>query len=128
MTSRPDQGLGSSLALYLSALFGGLMLFVLPVYFLNAGTNLQNPGLAAYVPPPGATLIRKPDPYTVPLAILKRDDVVDPAQLAAINAKAQKTDKPRRSASRSVPRQRGEPDLRYAAQPQPRSGFLFGLF
>jgi hypothetical protein len=121
MKSNKSQGLGGSLLLYLAALLGGLMLFALPVFFISGGTTLENPGLAAYVPPPGALLIRKPDPNAMQLSLLKHDNLIDAGQLAAISAKTKKADRPRRTFVHSEPRER------YAAQPQPR-GFFFGLF
>ncbi|MGI8524978.1 MAG: hypothetical protein ACR2K5_02180 [Pseudolabrys sp.] len=123
---KEPQGLGLSLSLYLVALIGGLLLFASPVYWLNAGTKLHNPGVAAYVPPPGATLIRKRDPNVMELSVLKHDDVVDATQLAAISAKSKSAQVAERQ-RRVVQRHRAPTD-RYAAQPAPHGGFFFGLF
>jgi hypothetical protein len=123
MISDRNQGLFSSLVIYLSVLLCGLMLFALPVYWLNSGTKLENPGVAAYDPPAGASLIRKPDRNALRFAILNNDAIIDAGQLAAISAKTKNADKLRRIV-RSEPRER---DARYAEKPQPR-GFFFGLF
>ena len=123
MRSGRNQGLFSSLVIYLSVVLCGLMLFALPVYWLNSGTKLENPGIAAYDPPAGASLIRKPDPNSAKFAILRNDAIIDAGQLAAISAKMKKADKPHRIV-RNEPHER---DARYAEKPQPR-GFFFGLF
>jgi hypothetical protein len=127
-----SDGLGLSVSFYLAALLCGLMLFALPVYFMNSGTTLANPGVAAYDPPPGATLIRRADPNAEKLAVLRHQDIVTPAQIAAVNARGGVAEKPHRTVTRTAQREHERADgpvadLRYA-QPAPHRGFFFGLF
>ncbi len=121
---REPQGLVASLSLYLAALAAGLLLFAGPIYWLNSGTTLANPGVAAYDPPPGATLIRTRDPHIMPLAVLDHKDIVDSTQLAAISAKTKRAERTEPHAAR---RERSA-DSRYALEPAHRGGFFFGLF
>jgi hypothetical protein len=128
MKSHRDQGLGGSLLLFGVALLGGLMLIAMPVYLFSGGTRLTNPGLAAYEPPPGASLIRRRDPKTLELANLARDEIVDAKQIAAASAKSKPAERTR-TAKATSPRSRGQSsvaDMRYAEPPS--RGLFFGLF
>ena len=122
MRMHRKDGLGGSILLYVATLGGVLGLVALPVYFFNGGTTYENPGLAAYHPPPGASLIRQDDPSKRQFAILARDSVVTPDQIAAISAKSKKADKTQ-TASRREPRQR-QVDAGYATEPAQRRGFF----
>lgn len=127
MKSHRDQGLGGSLLLFGVALLGVLMLIATPVYFFSGGTRLTNPGLAAYEPPPGASLIRRRDPRTLELAVLAHDEIVDAKQIAA-SAKSKPVDRTR-TAKVTPPQSRSQnsvADMRYAEPP--RRGLFFGLF
>jgi hypothetical protein len=116
-------GLGFSLTIYLLALAGGLLLFAGPVYLSNGATHLSNPGLAAYDPPPGALLIPEPSAQKeLPLAVLKRREIVDPAIAAMVNARTKQTAQaePARRTSRSEPvYSRDEPPTTATIRPRP---------
>jgi hypothetical protein len=106
LSDQSNQGLGLSLAIYLIAVTFGLMLFVSPILLANGPTKYNNPGLAAYDPPPGTLLIPQRARNSFPLAFLKYEDLVDPAMVASLSPKAKKAEKPHRLASRSVQRVR----------------------
>jgi hypothetical protein len=117
-------GLGFSLTIYLLALAGGLLLFAGPVYLSNGATHLSNPGLAAYDPPPGAMLIPEPSAQKeLPLAVLKRREIVDPAIAAMVNARTKQTaqaSEPVRRTSRSESSySRDEPPTTATIRPRP---------
>jgi hypothetical protein len=122
--------LGVSLAIYLIAVAFGLVLFVSPVLLANGPTKFDNPGLAAYDPPPGTVLIPQRARNSFPLAFLKHEEIVDPALVAELNAKAKKAEMSHHLASRtgqSVRPEAPSQNTRYA-QPANSGRSFFSLF
>jgi hypothetical protein len=97
-----DQGLGLSLLVYVGALLGGLFLFVAPVLWAYGPTEYPNPPLPKYDITSSRPLFDQHK--QVPLARLKREDIVDQKALASINAKPDKPEKPKREASERTSR------------------------
>ncbi|MBV9259874.1 MAG: hypothetical protein JO205_00740 [Pseudolabrys sp.] len=125
-------GLGGSLLLYGVAICGALLLVMLPVLMANSGSRFANPGVAAYQPPAGASLIRARDPNEPHLAMLKHEPIIDSNQLAALNAKSNnKTKVAERPATRTINRAalraHAEAPIADMSEP-PRRGGFFGLF
>jgi hypothetical protein len=90
-----DEGLSGSVLIYVTVLFGVLALFFLPVYYANGPTVLQNSDAESV----HETLAVRAS-GSFPLAVLKHDDIVDSATLAALNAKPKHVAATHRSASR----------------------------
>lgn len=130
MDPRADEGLGLSVLVYAAALLFGLAAIVLPVIYMNGPKVLENPDAASV----HAMLAEGHEGNSFPLAFLHHDPIVDPATVAALNAKVKQ---PRREVARSTPRPREETsshaprsvaDLGYERQPR-RSFFpFFSLF
>lgn len=99
MNQPRDQGLGLSLLVYVGALLGGLFLFVAPVLWAAGPTEYPNPPLPSYDITSSRPLFDQH--RQVPLARLKREDIVDQKALASLNAK---TEKPKREAQERVSR------------------------
>jgi hypothetical protein len=107
LSEHNNRCLGVSLAIYLIVVTFDLMMFVVPVLLANGPTKFDNPGIAAYDPPPGTLLISRAR-NLFPLAFLKHDDLFDPAMVAAPNARSKNAEKPHHLANRSVQRVRPE--------------------
>ena len=91
-----DQGMGLSVAVYAIAMIGGLALFVLPVLWASGATVYDNPGVKAGAP--GGPIYAHHQAQ-FPLAVLKKQQIVDQTALNELNAKsAQKAPAPRRVA------------------------------
>ncbi|MBV9556189.1 MAG: hypothetical protein JO254_03850 [Pseudolabrys sp.] len=118
-----SEGLAGSLVIYAVALAAVLVIVATPVYFLTGGVRYENPGMNAYTPPAGATLIRQDDPSKMQFSILSREGVVTPDQIAAISAKSKKAEKAPTHTARRETRQR-EVDARYATEPAERRSFF----
>ena len=112
-----DQGMGLSLAVYALAIFGGLALFVFPVLWASSATVHENPGVQA------ASLPGGPHRAQFPLAMLKRQQIVDQTALNELNAKsAQKAPAPHRVA-RAAHRSYAQASEADGQQPTRRSFF-----
>jgi hypothetical protein len=83
-----DEGLGLSIAVYALAMLGGLALFALPVYWATSPTVYENPGVTASRLPGGPAYANHPAEF--PLAVLKREQIVDQKMLAELSAKSEK--------------------------------------
>jgi hypothetical protein len=125
-----DQGLGLSLLVYVGALVLGLGLIVSPVLWAAGPTEYQNPELPKYditSSRPLATQHRQ-----IPLARLKREEIVDQTMLAALNARAAKTrearERPARRPTHTAYAQAQAHDDEAPQQRPRRSGFFFSLF
>jgi hypothetical protein len=57
-----DEGLGTSLAIYLAAINVAVLIFGTPIYLITRPTHFENPGMSAYQPPPRARLIPESRP------------------------------------------------------------------
>lgn len=136
MNSADSEGLGISLAIYLAALAGGLAIFVLPVYYANSPTVIENTGVQVRSVPLGQPLFADRSHDPIPVARLQKPEIVDPATLAALKAYAKATapQQARRSTTADAPahRAREEGGSREVAAEHraPRRGFFpfFGLF
>jgi len=131
MTEPRDQGLGLSLLVYVGALLCGLVLIVAPILWASGAREYPNPVLPKYDITSSRPLVDQHK--QVPLAVLKREELVDPTMLAALNAKTRTTqsrdtqERSARTKSRTAYAQ--APDSEAAAEHRPRrSGFFFSLF
>jgi hypothetical protein len=84
MPPNDDQGLGISLLIYAVAIVCAFALFVLPVYWANAPAVYENSGQQHFTQMLEARAARG----HYPLARLKHQQIVDPALVAEMNAKA----------------------------------------
>ena len=92
-----DQGMGLSVAVYAAVMLGALALFVLPVLWLSSGTVYENPGAKAAALPGGPAYASHRAQF--PLAVLKKQQIVDQTALNELNAKSpQKAPTPHRAA------------------------------
>jgi hypothetical protein len=124
MNNADSEGLGLSIAVYALAMVCGLALFVLPVYWANSPAVYKNPGVTASTLPGGPSYANRPGEF--PLAMLHRQQIVDPAMLVELNAKAQK-EPPRRvhrATQRSYAQARDTDESERRAPPRP----FFSLF
>ena len=96
MTAYDDKALGGAVLIYIAAILCGIAVFVVPVLIANGPTVIANPTAQDALAHMAA--LRKSDgPY--PVARLRRADIVDPATIAALNAKIAKAEHARHSAA-----------------------------
>jgi len=100
MNTADNEGLGLSIAVYALAMLCGLALFVLPVYWMNSPAVYKNPGVKTSALPGGPSYASHPGEF--PLAMLHRQQIVDPAMLVELNAKTQKESPPPRPPRRAT--------------------------
>jgi hypothetical protein len=79
-----DQGMGLSVAVYALAMAGGLALCVLPVLWASGATVYENPAVKSVRLPGGPSYARRQAEF--PLALLKRQPIVDQTALNELNA------------------------------------------
>jgi hypothetical protein len=128
-----DEGLGISVLIYAAALAGALAAIVLPVYLANAPAVYQNSGAKSF----SEVLAARGEAREYPLAKLERPQIVDPAVVTALNAKAQtKSDtdsrphirhRAERTSRQPIGRRRSYADATAARPPDPLSLF-FSIF
>lgn len=137
MNSTSSQGLGLSLAIYLTALFGGLTLVVWPIYYANSPTVIENVAVPTQISPLSKPLYADHRGEAFPLALLKKPDIVDAQSLAALNSYAKApAAQPRRAATATTgavhqPREHtASSDYASEQRPQQRRSFFpfFSLF
>jgi hypothetical protein len=120
-----DEGLGTSLLVYVGALLGALGLILWPVYYANEPIVLDNVNSAT------VHEILAPRSDNFPLALLKHNDIVTPATLATLDAKLQdgKSQHVTAVSHRTAPRARTENSVAGLMPERPaRSFFPFSLF
>jgi len=119
-----DEGMGLSVVVYAIAMVCGLALFVLPVVWANSGRVYENPGVAAMHSPGGPAYANRQAKF--PLANLKEEQIVSPAMLAELNAKAKKEKPVQRTARTHSPSHRSYAQAQDepAEQQRPRRGFF----
>lgn len=128
MTRSESEGLGLSLLIYVAAIVGVLATVALPVYIANAPRVYDNPPLANADPLLNGPIIGKRVSTRVPLARLHRRIIVDPAVVAALNAKIIKSEPVRHAVRRNEDRARRTPVAELRAEPRHATFFLFRLF
>lgn len=128
MESHDSEGLGVSILIYVAAVFGVLAVFVLPVYYATGPTVYDSPPLARSGPLQGGPAYTHRDSARHTLAVLKRETLIDPAVLAALNSKAKKTAQPRRSAPQATKRATRTDIAGLQAGQERTSIFPFSLF
>jgi hypothetical protein len=129
MINQRDEGLGLSLGVYVGAMLLGLGAIVGPMLWTYGGTTeYENPALPSYDITSSKPLFSQQ--RQIPLARLTRQEIVDPAMLAALNARTTKTAKVHertapthtaRTAYAQAPEADERPERR-------RPRFFFGLF
>jgi hypothetical protein len=112
MTAYDDKDLGLAVLIYIAALLCGIAVFIVPVLIANGPTVIANP-TAQHAIAHMAALRKSDGPY--PVARLHRDDIVDPAKIAALNAKIAKAEHARHSAAAYQRRVRRTQDAREVA-------------
>ena len=129
MDASESEGLGFSLLIYAAAVVGALALVAMPVYLANAPEVYDNPRLARADPLLNGPIIGNRAASGLPVALLLRPEIIDPATLALLDAKAKKqaaVAQPPAHRTAQRPAGNSMADL----QPErPRSSFfLFNLF
>lgn len=128
MNASESEGLGLSVLIYMGAILGALALLALPVYLANRPQVYDNPTLpplAQTDPLLNGPIVGKRVSTRVPLALLKRETIVDPKLVAALNARAEKA--PVRHVA-TVRHARGTPVAELQPEPRHSGFFLFRLF
>ncbi len=97
-----EEGLGLSLAVYALLMAAALTLVITPVLWASGPTEYANPELPKYDITSSRPLAHQQK--QVPLARLKREEIVDAKMLASINAKPAKTERVREARSERTPR------------------------
>jgi len=98
MINRPDEGLGLSVLVYAGVMAAALALLVTPVVWASGPTEYSNPQLPKYDITSSRTLAHQQK--QIPLARLKREEIVDAKMLASINAKPSKSERVREARER----------------------------
>lgn len=125
--NKSDEGMGLSVVVYAIAMVCGLALCVLPVVWANGARVYDNPGVAAANLPGGP--VRTDHPAAYPLANLQSPQIVSPAMLAELNAKAKKEKPAARVASKPSHRSYAQAQDEAPDQPrQARRSFFFSFF
>ena len=128
MNSSESEGLGLSLVVYLAAIFGILAVVALPVYLANKAKTYDNPPLAQSDPLLNGPIIGNRVSARVPLARLKREQIVDPALVRALNEDAEKNEPIHHPVHRTARRSDSTPVADLQAEPKRHTFFLFDLF
>src|SRR5664279_5021006 len=129
MDTSDSEGLGLSLAIYLAAIACVFVLIAVPVYWANGPTVYDNPPLARSGPLMNGPIVGRQVSSAVPLVMLKRQAIVDPAMLAGLNAKAEKqAAKPRHAPHKVAARSNGTPVADLQTDRRRGSFFPFSLF
>jgi hypothetical protein len=117
-----DEGMGLSVVVYAIAMMCGLALFVLPVVWANSARVYDNPGVTANLP---GGPVRADNRANYPLAALHSPQIVSPAMLAELNAKATKEKPTRHASTKPAPRLYAQVEQRDDAEPTRRRGLFF---
>jgi hypothetical protein len=95
MINRGDEGLGLSVLVYAGVMAAGLALLVTPVVLASGPTEYANPELPKYDITSSRTLAHQQK--QIPLARLKREEIVDAKMLASINTRPAKSERIRQA-------------------------------
>ncbi len=127
MNASESEGLGLSVLIYASAIFGTLAVVAVPIYLAVKPQVYENPPLVRADPLLNGPIVGYRVSTRVPLAILKRETILDPKIVAALNAKVRNVE---RHASQQVAARRpqGTPVAELRDEPQRPTFFLFKLF
>jgi hypothetical protein len=126
MDSSDSEGLGLSLLVYMAAITSALALFALPVYLAAQPTVFANPPLVRGNL--NGPVIGYRGPTGVSLALLKKQTIVDPAMIAALNAKVAKSAQTKKASHRTAQRSKATSLAELQTERQRRPFFLFSLF
>jgi len=113
--------MGLSLVVYAVAMLGGLALFVLPVLWASGATVYENPGVKTAGLPGGPTYASRHSQF--PLALLKRQQIVDQTALNELNAKAAQKAPPAHRVARASHRSYAQASENDDQRPARRSFF-----
>lgn len=97
MINRRDEGLGLSVVVYAAVMVAGLALLVTPVVWASGPTEYANPELPKYDITSSRSLAHQQK--RIPLARLKREEIVDAKMLASLNTKPAKAERAREARS-----------------------------
>jgi hypothetical protein len=126
MDSSDSEGLGLSVLVYMAAMTGALALFALPVYLAAQPTVYDNPPLARG--DLNGPVIGYRGSAGFPLAFLKKQTIVDPAIVAALNPKVAKSAQTKNASHRTAQRSKVTSMAEVQPERQRRPFFLFSLF
>ena len=98
MINRRDEGLGLSVLVYAGIMVTALALLVTPVLWASGPTEYPNPQLPKYDITSSRTLAHQQK--QIPLARLKREEIVSATMLASINTKPAKSERVREARER----------------------------
>ena len=98
MINRRDEGLGLSILVYAGLMATALALLVAPVVWASGPTVYPNPQLPKYDITSSRSLTQQQK--QIPLARLKREEIVSASMLAAINTKPAKAERVREARER----------------------------
>lgn len=120
------EGLGGSVAIYMSAIAATLAVIALPVYFAVAPSIYDNPPPEPLDPLLQGPIVGSRVSTPMPLAHLKREVIVDPKLIAEVNRRAGPS---RQQTVRSAPARERGPAVAELPERRERQGFfLFNLF
>jgi hypothetical protein len=97
MVNLRDEGLGLSILVYAGVMATALALLVTPVLWASGPTEYANPELPKYDITSSRSLAHQQK--QIPLARLKREEIVDAKMLASINTKPAKAERVREARS-----------------------------
>lgn len=117
-----------SVLLYVGALVGVLAVAAVPVYLATKAEVYDIPPLARADPLLNGPIVGNRVSARVPLARLRRETILDPAIVEALNAKAEKAAPARHAVRRSTPRPDRTPVAELRDEPKRQGFFLFNLF
>jgi hypothetical protein len=123
-----SEGLGLSLLIYAGAILGVLALAALPVYIINRPQVYEIPPLAHADPLLNGPIVGSNVSTRFLLARIKRETIVDPAIVAALNEKARKAAPVHQTKYRTVQRETGTPVAALQPERKRPAFFLFSLF
>ncbi|MFA6266011.1 MAG: hypothetical protein WC670_09905 [Pseudolabrys sp.] len=126
-------GLGLSVAIYMAAITATLAVIAVPVYLAAAPRVYENPPIPPLDPLLNGPIVGGRVSTPMALARLKREVIVDPAEVAALDARSGARSKdagPKRrlTAQHTVHLERGTPVAALPPQRERPSSFFFGLF
>lgn len=87
MDASESEGLGLSVLLYMGAITGALAVIAVPVYFATQPDVYKNPPLARSDSVLSGPIVGRSESTPFPLARLQQQIIIDPAIVAALNAK-----------------------------------------
>lgn len=122
-------GLGLSLAIYMGAIVAMMGVLAVPVYMALGPQVYDNPRPEPLDPLLNGPIVGQRVSAAIPVALLKREPLVDPKVVAALNAKVRQAEPARHQVAHQPVHRQPAAAVAEAREPPQRSGFsLFSLF